>query len=472
MALPALIRSACDSIWSPFRAPVAKSRTGYSSGFIPPDWPVNFWQLGLDPITGYDGSAVVYACRSAYSQTTAMCPASHWISTGDGGRERITNSALSRILQQPNTYQSPSDFWLYMIDCLYGEGAAFGLALRNARFEIDSIHLMDPRQCSPRVAKTGDLFYSLAGNPIIDQLFAGSRELLQAVPARDVLHLRLPDPRNPLLGCPPVEAATIELATSNALARQALAYAANQGRPSGVLEAPPEMEIDAEGVDTLRALWDKQTKGVNVGGTPILTNGLKWSPAVVTSRDAQLAEFMQMSDQRIATAYRVPPQLLNLGTAAGPQGAAESIMAMWIATGFGFCTGLTEDAMGRLFKLKGFPDDYMEFDYSVLLRANFRDRIEGLARGVQGGIYSPNEARALEELPKAKDGDEPRVQQQVVPLSAWSQPPPKTPAPDAPPSAPPADPAADPAADPSQQAAAANDRAIRSYRASRDRFAA
>jgi hypothetical protein len=39
---------------------------------------------------------------------------------------------------------------------------------------------------------------------------------------------------------------------------------------------------------------------------------------------------------------------------------------------------------------------------------------------VQGGIYSPNEARNLEDLDTVKDGDEPRLQQQVVPLSAAS----------------------------------------------------
>jgi hypothetical protein len=72
------------------------------------------------------------------------------------------------------------------------------------------------------------------------------------------------------------------------------------------------------------------------------------------------------------------------------------------------------------------------------LRSAQKDRIEALARGVQGGIFSPNEARALEDLPAAEEGDEPRVQQQVVPLSAWAAPPPQTPRPDAAASPPPA----------------------------------
>jgi hypothetical protein len=90
--------------------------------------------------------------------------------------------------------------------------------------------------------------------------------------------------------------------------------------------------------------------------------------------------------------------------------------------------------------LSGWPDDYLELDTAALERSQLKDRIDALARGVQGGIYSPNEARALEDLPAAEAGDEPRVQQQVVPLSAWDKAP-LAPPPPAAPAAPPAPPA-------------------------------
>ena len=80
-----------------------------------------------------------------------------------------------------------------------------------------------------------------------------------------------------------------------------------------------------------------------------------------------------------------------------------------------------EEAFGVLFQLKGQPDEYVEFDTAALLRSAFKDRIEGLTRAVQGGIYSPNEARNAEGLPSVEFGDEPRVQQQVVPLSQMAK---------------------------------------------------
>jgi len=437
MPVPGIISRAGAALVRPFRG--IPKQLGHSlpftGGVVPSDWPLNFWQTGRDPLTS-GGSAVVYACQNAYSQTIAMCPPTHWESDGKGGRERYTTSALCRVLRKPNSYQSTADFFLYLTDCLYGEGEAFGLALRNARFEITEIHLMDPRLCYPRISTTGELFYYMSGSEIVERKFAGNLDLLSAVPARDVLHVRLPDKRNPLIGVPPLQAALMEVAASNSMIAQALAYASNQGRPSGVIET--DLKLDREAVAEVRRMWNAQTAGANQGGTPILTAGLKWSSAIVTSRDQQLAEFLQISDQRVATAYRVPLALLSLQSAAGPQGSTESLMAFWVSTGLGFAANLIEDAIGRLFQLAGWPDDYVELDLEALLRANFKDRVEALARGVQGGIYSPNEARAKEDLPAMPFGDEPRVQQQVVPLSAWAQAPPATPAPDAPPSSPPA----------------------------------
>ena len=85
-----------------------------TGGWLPADvgnsW--NWWQNGYD-VEGMQPSAIVEACISAYSQTVAMCHGDHWRLKSDGGRERVTNSALARILKGgPNTYQTMSDFML------------------------------------------------------------------------------------------------------------------------------------------------------------------------------------------------------------------------------------------------------------------------------------------------------------------------------------------------------------------------
>ena len=52
-------------------------------------------------------------------------------------------------------------------------------------------------------------------------------------------------------------------------------------------------------------------------------------------------------------------------------------------------------------------------------KRRWRERLpDRCAGGVQGGVFSPNEARNLEGLNSVEYGNEPRVQMQVVPLSA------------------------------------------------------
>ena len=398
----------------------------YTGGWLPAGSPWNFWQSDINPSSSTT-SAMVEACLSAYSQTVAMCPGDHWRLNDSKGRDRVTTSALSRLLRYPNSYQSPSDFMLNLTRSLYADGNAYALALRNDRFEIDELHLMDPRESFPQVAVTGDIFYNLAGNDIIDRQI--KEQLL--VPARDVLHVRLNATRRrypfPLVGDTPLGAAMWDIAQSNAMTRQQISFYLNQARPSMVLST--DLLLDKDQVQFVRDRWDEQSKGLNAGGTPILTAGLKPHVMGTASKDAELAEVMKLTDQKIALAFRVPLQILGIGGTAF--GSTELLMQSWIASGLGFALNHIEDAFGLLYNLKGQPDEYVEYDTAALLRSAFKDRIDGLARAVVGGIFSPNEAREREGLNEVDYGDEPRVQQQVVPLSAAAAIPAAPPAPGA-----------------------------------------
>jgi len=380
-----------------------------SGGWLPAGAPWNFWQSGQNVRPYGQRSAMLEACISAYSQTVPMCSGDHWRQLANGGRERVTNSALSRILRHPNDYQSISDFLLNLTRRLYERGEVFAVAVRNNRAEITELHLM--RQGSAQIAEDGSIFYSLSGNEVIEQRL----DLSYPVPARDVLHVRLHTPRHPLRGESPIMAAALDLAMSNAAMSQQIQFYVNQARPSFLLTTDAVMR--REQAQELRAWWNEQSQSENVGGTPILTNGLKAQPIQTSAVDAQLAEMLKMSDQNIALAMRIPLQILGVG--GTPYASTELLMQSWIATGLGFTLNHIEESFGLLFGLRGVPDEYLELDTRALLRSAYRERIEGLARGVISGIYSPDEARAAEDLPAVPGGygEQPRVQQQVVPLS-------------------------------------------------------
>jgi phage portal protein BeeE len=80
-----------------------------SGGWLPDGAPINWWQTGLN-LTGSERSAVVERCIALYAETAASLPGAHWRRNAGGGRTRVTNSALSRILHKPNDYETASSF--------------------------------------------------------------------------------------------------------------------------------------------------------------------------------------------------------------------------------------------------------------------------------------------------------------------------------------------------------------------------
>jgi HK97 family phage portal protein len=323
---------------------------------------------------------------------------------------------------------------LNLVRFLYEEGNSYALALRNDRFEVDELHLMDSRQCKPIVAETGDVFYQLYGNDVIQRRLGVAEQQL-IVPMRDVLHIRLNVNKQyptPLMGQSPIQAVMDDIGVGSAIARQQIQFYMNEARPSAVLST--DLVLDKDQVQHLRDRWNEQAKGLKQGGTPILTAGLKVQPWAMGGKDTAIADVLKLSKENIALAYRVPLQMLGLG---GPTYAStEALMQGWIAMGLGFAVNHIEEAFGLLFQLDGQPNEYVEFDTGALLRSAEKDRIESLTKGVVGGIFSPNEARNQEGLDDVEFGDEPRVQQQVVPLSAAG----KIPAAPGPQAAPPAPP--------------------------------
>lgn len=396
---------------------------------------INWWQLGYSLNPYSESSAMVEACISAYSQTVAMCPGTHWRKLDNGGRERVENSALSRILLRPNDYQTISDFLLNATRRLYEDGEAFALAVPNGRGEISELHLM--RYGAPFIAAAdGSIFYRLGGNEVAEARF----DLGRPVPARNVLHIKLHTPRNPLKGESPILSTMLDRMLAGAALNQQVAFYLNQARPSYTLET--DQQLTKEQITELRARWDEQTKGEKAGGTPILAWGLKAKSQTVSAADSQLAEMLKMSDQNVALAFRIPLQVFGLGSTSFA--STELLIQSWLASGLGFCLNHIEEGIGQLFGLKGFPDEYLELDTEALQRSAFRERMEGIARAVLTGIYSPDEARNKMDLPAVEGGHGkmPRVQQQVVPLSYGTdlKPPDPSKALPAPPPADPADP--------------------------------
>lgn len=374
----------------------------------PSFWPISWWQQGYRaPVS--QQNAAVEACVGALSQTCAMLPIAHWRENSKGGAEKVKNSAAARVMRKPNGYQTKADFFLNLVRAELMRGNGYALAQRNGRQEIEALHLVQPPSLYPFVSEEdGSIYYQFSQTPIgqefdpvVADLFRGS----------DVLHIRMHTPAHPLVGESPLLAAALAVDAGNAIQTANSAFYENMSRPSGYLKHPNT--IKPEVMEQLRGEWQAAYNGVSSGRVAVLQQGVEWTPLSMTAVDAAIIESYKMSVADIARVFRTP--LAIIGDNSQTYNNTEVLMKFWLSTGLGYLLEHIEEALDALFQLP--ENEWIAFDTDYLQRADFAARIEGLVKGIAGGLFSPNEGRAREGLPATKDGDEPRLQAQVVPLS-------------------------------------------------------
>jgi HK97 family phage portal protein len=155
------------------------------------------------------------------------------------------------------------------------------------------------------------------------------------------------------------------------------------------------------------------------GHVPILSGNLRFEAMGITSQDAQLMEAQRFSVEQIAMCYGVPlPVIGDLSQATLSN--AETLVSLWLSISLGSLLENVEQSLSKTFELSA--NENINFDVAGLLRTDFLTRIDGLTKAVQGGLYTPNEARSKEGLHPVEDGDRCIVQQQMVPLGFSAEP--------------------------------------------------
>lgn len=384
-------------------------------GWLSTDWATNYWQLGASTTGGMNN--VVYSCVQAYAQTIAQLPSKHLRERPDGSFDSLRDTVPYRVLKKPNSYQSRSDFLLNMVYCLLYDGNAYAIAIRDGRGDVIQLHLVYPRSVSPMVAD-GEVYYHMSLNEIV------GKDMSVIAPARDVLHVKLVTPDNPLRGQTPIYAAAMAISVNNATMGHQSAFFENMSRPSGILTT--DEKLDAEQTQALRDRWEEVSKGIKSGKVPILSWGIKWQSLSLNSVDSQLIEALKFSVKDIARAFRIPLPLIGEEEGASYNNVY-NLLSFWKASGLGFVIEHIEQAMANFFRL---PDtEKIELDTDSLLRTDLKGRYDAITKGITGGLLAPNEGRRMEGLPAVQGGDMPRVQQQMVPLDYEPPEPAPTPAP-------------------------------------------
>ncbi len=388
------------------------------------------YQRNLDMSgSGARNVPAVYAAVMAFARAASQCYPHQKRINDQGKHEIMTTTAVARLLRSPNAYETWTQFIYNVVARMLFDGECVCIIVRDERRAPTALHIMPRGSFMPYVEPvTGAIFYSIGSNPMLPETTD------YMAPARDVIHFRTHTPRHPLIGESPIKAAAIAVGINVALSETQATFFRNMNRPSGILSTDQVLTKDQ--TVRLRELFDEQSKLWSKGGMPILSAGLKFQPLGVDSVDAQLIESQRMSIEDIARVFGVPlPIIGDLSKAT--MSNTEQLISMWLSISLGSLLENIERSLDSAFELAA--NEYTELDVSALLRTDFAGRIDGLTKAIQGGLFTPNEARDKEGLPPVEHGDKPYLQQQMVELGFKPEPP----APMTPPKDPPADPPED-----------------------------
>jgi HK97 family phage portal protein len=353
--------------------------------------------------------SAVYSCVNIISTDVAKLPARVYRDMPNGGFEQVPNHYLARLMRNPNQYQTRMDFITQLITSVLMRGNSYVYFTYDNRNVPTAMYVLDPDSTFPLVDRsTGEVYYSVGQNDL------AQLENNLTVPARFIMHHRLMTFKSPLCGVTPLYAAATSALAGLSIQDQQASFFNNQARPSGMLTT--EEVLDEDVIARLRMQWENNysAKGSNYGGTAVLEQGLTWTPLTMSAMDAQIIEQLKFDVQDVASAFRVPTFLLGDLERATYKNA-ETLFRVYLSTSLSYYVEGLENRFNTFFGLEN-QNLRLNFDTDQFLRTDFETRMNGLKNAIQGGIYTPNEARRTEGLSQVEGGDSVYLQQQMAPI--------------------------------------------------------
>lgn len=376
--------------------------SGASSGDRSP-----YGEFWFEPVSARTGSgmrvspdsalrlAAVYACVRILAETMASLPLVVYQRRADGGKDKVTDHWLYRLMaKRPNRFQNPFEWREMLQGHLALRGNAYNQIITNPRGEIIELMPIHPDRVKIELLPSGEYRYRVTDR-------AGTEVML---PRGEVWHLRGLS-SDGLMGMSPIELARENLGMALAAQDYGARFFANDAKPTGGWIEFPGSFKDNEAKKVFRESYQQAQSGANRGKVLVLENGMKFHEVGVTNKDAQFLELRKFQITDIARLFRVPPHMIaDLERATFSNIEQQSLefvmhtMTPWAER--------WEASIESELLLEG-DDIEIEFDFANLMRGDAASRSSYYQSGIQNGWLTRNEARIAENLNPIDGLDQP-----------------------------------------------------------------
>ncbi|USE84335.1 phage portal protein [Acinetobacter tibetensis] len=360
----------------------------------------------VSPETALKLSAV-WACVKLRAETISTLP----LHLYDSNKKIAKDHGLYRVLHDsPNADMCASEFWQIQSACLDLWGNAYSYITRRNDRSVISLEPLFPSEMVKKRLKDGGFEYHYTENGKV-KIYTDD----------EILHFK-GFTLDGYVGLSAIQFFAQTIGMQFDANNQAQDWFKNGLKVGGFLETG-EQTLTGEQRTRMRNHLAEFSKPENSGKYMILEAGMKLASASairINPIDAQLLESRYFGIEEICRAFGVPPQLI------GHTNKASSWASSLEQTNQGFLTYSLNPQLVRYEqtisrKLLLPQDKYKyrpKFAVDGLLRANNTARADFYVKMTQNGLYTRNEVRELEDMPRAEDptADQLMVQMQMVPL--------------------------------------------------------
>lgn len=347
---------------------------------------------------------VVRACVAIISDTLASVS----LNLADATTDEIDGaSALHKILHDKVNPELSSLNWRrLMFRHVLIEGDHFSRLEWDNANRLKAIYPLDPRRMRVEV-RDGKRLY-------VYQLLGGG---LETYGADDILHLMFEPDLSGLRSRKPWRVMKEAIALGLAMQRYGAKFFENGGHPALIVSQPGLTSPDAKQRAANSIAGKLRNLAARAAGVLVLDGGQKADVVSTDPRSGQFLESRQQQVEEICRGYGVPPAMVQHYQGGGLPRSVEFLGLLFEK----HCIRPWAEIAEAEFALKiAQPGRKIVFDLSDLQRGDFKTRVEAVSRGVQAGVFTPNDGRKLFSMPRLDQpgADDLYLQQNMAAIKA------------------------------------------------------
>ena len=382
---------------------------------MPPNWWTNANNITLssvrsdynfDYLAMYRNHMNVRICVDFLARNIAHLGLHVYTRKEDNDRERLRDHRAVQILKQP----LPAKFKVTQFQLVESavadmliSGNGYLLKHRNGEGEIIALQ------------RVPYMLMSVKGELVPTKYKIGYIE--KEYKPEDIIHFRFYNPENSTIGVSPLEGLREVLAEEWEKSKYSSGFWRNAARISGVIERPLEAkEMSEAAARNFRQQWQEMYAGEdNSGKTALLEEGMVFKPMSFSPKETEYIESRKLNREECARAYHIPPPMVGILDRSTFSNITELHKSLYMDVLSPMCARLEDDwDLQYLSEFKDLKGAYTEFNIDEKLQSDFSMQLESLRQSVGVPYMTPNEGRAILNLPRLKN---PLADTLVTPLN-------------------------------------------------------